>query len=98
MSESLTKIDKFLFSLSDFEYRLVVLTIENSKLINSIQKQFVISDKEMAKRLGISMDKLKKMKRGACDYDLKYLAKLEMIAKEEIERSQLVQIRMSEVK
>jgi len=88
------KIHKFLKLLTKEEWNYLRLGISYAEHIWHIQKQFTLSDEEMVKKLGISKSKLKNMQIGAFNFTIKDLAKLECLAKEEIQDSYIVTINL----
>lgn len=90
--KKITKFVEFLSSLSETDWQLLRLTIDQAFSVDALQKRFKISDKDFAKRLGITETKLKQVKRGIIDVDLKFIAKVEAIAKEELEKIPMIQL------
>ena len=88
------KIHNFLLKISDKDWHWLRLSIQTAELVWYIQRTFCISDKEMCKKLNITKQMFKRWKRGAYNFKLTDVAKLEIIHREEISKTKLVEIKL----
>lgn len=89
---------QFLNNLNDVEFNLIKHNIDIAIYIRQIQKQFLLSDLEMMRKLKTNNIVFRKMKKGGFSFTLMHLAKLDAIVNEESANSKTVQINLSKKK